>query len=233
MPDRGLSNVNKVSGGVRVRDLRTGEIFTVDRKKARIARLRRRVFSWVEATRPVTAEGYRMVMQTLTYERVEDWRPGQIREYMLFIRHRLGGRLVAYSWVAELQQRGAVHYHLLLIVKRGTRIPKPDLAGWWPWGLTRVETAKTPYYIAKYAGKEYQKLGPFPKGLRIFAVWISDQVIDMIQKWYFRLSTLPGWFRDIVLQLPAVDPSKKWVRPPGGGWLYMGVFYASPYELVQ
>jgi len=170
-------------------------------------------------------------MLTLTYERGDDWRPNQIRAFMLFVRKKLKGRLHAYAWVAELQRRGAVHYHVLLIVDKGTYIPKPDKGCWWPWGSTRIETAKSPFYIAKYVGKEYQKLGPFPKGMRMFSVWVAEDYITMDDRWFFRLSTLPAWFRQVVLSLPEVYGSR-WSRSPGGGWEYNGVVHPSPYELI-
>lgn len=137
---------------------------------------------------------------------------------------------MAYAWVAETQERGAVHYHVIMVVNRGTHIPMPDKAGWWKWGSTKIQSANSPFYIAKYTGKEYQKEGPFPKGLRMFAVWVSDNLVDDQARWNFRLSSLPAWFREIVQSRPM---GGRWNRPKkGGGWLYEGVLYPSPYEYI-
>lgn len=233
--DRGLSNINKVlePGTFVIRDKRTGQQFTLSYAKTRITRLRRRVFAWAKTLNTLDRHKNRTVMLTLTYARVEDWQKNQIREFMLIVRKHLKDGLLAYAWVAELQQRGAVHYHVLLVVRKGSKIPQPDRAGWWPWGLTRTETAKTPFYIAKYTGKEYQKVGPFPKGLRIFAVWLSDDLVSGQEYWYFRLSSLPGWFREVILSLPISRHFGDWKRAPGGGWEYEGRCFESPYELLD
>lgn len=222
---RGLSSYNKVSA-VRVASKKTGEIIEISKAKTRLSRLRRRVFAWSRAIKPVAGQTTRTVMITLTYRKSWLWMPNQIRKFMHDLRKHLRGNLLAYAWVAELQERGAVHYHVILVVNRGTHIPMPDKVGWWKWGSSKIQTANTPYYIAKYTGKEYQKEGPFPKGLRMFAVWISDDLIDDPSRWEFRLSAVPVWFREVLQGLPAGD---RWKRSPGGGWEYQGLFYPSPY----
>ena len=214
---------------MRIANKKTGEVFEVSNAKSRISRLRRRVFSWAGVVRPVTGATTRMVMITLTYRKSWLWMPNHIRKFMLKVRKHLGGNLHAYAWVAELQERGAVHYHVILIVNRGTAIPMPDKTGWWTYGSTKIQSANSPYYIAKYTGKEYQKEGPFPKGLRMFAVWISDSLVDDPARWEFKLSAVPSWFREVIRQL---QPGGKWKRAEGGGWIYEGLFYPSPYEYI-
>lgn len=215
-----------------IRNKKTGEVFQITKAKARISRLRRRVFAWAKTGQPMQqGEGLRMVMQTLTYRGVDDWKANQIRDYMQVVRKHLGKKLLSYAWVAELQRRGAVHYHVLLVVRKGAKIPHPDKAGWWPWGMTKVQTARTVFYICKYVGKEYQKEGPFPKGLRMFAVWFADGVIEDLQRWFFRLSSLPGWLQEVIRALPQ-EYGGKWARAPGGGWVYEGTEYQSPYEFL-
>lgn len=261
MSFRGLSNTNKVLGPepapatlqwsdslgdkrasvqpdrhslevVEIRDKRTGKVFQVSKVKSRLGRLRRRVFAWANTSKPMMqGEGLRMVMQTLTYKGVDDWQPNQIRDYMQTVRKHLGDKLLAYAWVAELQKRGAVHYHVLLVAKKGTRIPYPDKSGWWPWGMTNVRVARTVFYVCRYVGKEYQKQGPFPKGMRMFAVWFASGAVQVMQRWFFRLSSLPGWFQEVIQALPQ-EYGGKWARAPGGGWIYEGETYLSPYEFL-
>jgi hypothetical protein len=53
--------------------------------------------------------------------------------------------------------------------------PYPDEAGLWPYGSTRVEVARSPFYLITYLKKEYQKdFSRFPKGIRAFAVYIRE-----------------------------------------------------------
>jgi hypothetical protein len=213
----------------------TGETFEVSRTYARLRRMQRRVKSWAGSINPYLARvgiEYRLVMITLTYAELHGWRAGDMRKFMISFRKALGPNLIAYAWVAELQRRGAVHYHLIMLVKRGADIPMPDSSGLWMHGSSRIETAKTPYYIVKYTGKSYQKLGSYPKGLRAFAVWISDSVISKVQMWLFKLSGFPAWLSaQLTGDLDRIGQSIK--RVEGGGWVCMGKKYLSPYEVID
>jgi hypothetical protein len=216
---------------MKIRNRLTGITFELDRKMTRIRRTQRRVKAWADALagyidRP---KNYRLVMIGLTYDGVEDWRALHISQFMKRVRDELGRKLYGYAWVAELQTRDAVHYHVLLVVNRGTRIPMPDKAGWWPHGSTTIQSADSPYYIVTYTGKEHQKYSDhFPKGLRMFAVWASKKVLDGVQLWQFRLSAVPAWLREFALK----QIGERVVRHKGGGWLIGEVIYESPYQLV-
>jgi hypothetical protein len=200
-------------------------------RAARVRRCQKRVKAWAEVIEPVKERiDTRLVMLTLTYRNIEDWAPGQVRSFMLTVKKQLDEKLLAYAWVAELQKRGAVHYHVLLLVKKGTDIPKPDDSGWWEHGLTRIETARSPFYVLTYTGKEYQKVGIFPKGLRMFAVWISPKVVSSVTRWLFRLSAVPAWLVEAV-KGDIVGASFK--RVIGGGWEVAGVKYVSPWEVIE
>jgi hypothetical protein len=170
----------------------------------RIRRMKKRVYNWIETIKPVV-QRYRMVMITLTYRPGENYHPLHISEYLYNLRSYIlqqqrgaGGAgvpavlLKAYAWTAELQERGAVHYHVLLVVERGTDIPRPDNPGMWAHGMTKIEEARKPWYIAKYASKGGKKI-EYPKGIRIFAVWISEGMLDKKSLWLWRLSKLPAW----------------------------------------
>jgi hypothetical protein len=207
----------------------TGEILKINPKVARIRRLQKRVKAWADLTSEIK-EANRLVMITLTYEKEEDYRTGHIREFMLRVRKEIGSMLWAYAWVGELQKRGAVHYHVMLMVRRGAIIAMPDKAGWWEHGSTRIETARSPYYLLTYTGKEYQKMGEFPKGMRLFAVWVRREKVRAVARWLFRISALPGWLSNIL-------KAEKWVgskvcRAEGGGWLVQGVKFVSPWFVI-
>lgn len=214
---------------MKIANRNTGEVIELSPWKTRVRRMQRRVKAWADLVQ-YDHPNFRLVMITLTYREIEDWRPGQIREFMLTLRKNLAGRLLSYAWVAELQKRGAVHYHVLVLVKKGTLIPEPDKSGWWVHGLTRIETARSPFYVLKYTGKEYQKTGFFPKGLRMFAVWVSKELAGEYARWFFRISAVPSWLRTKLIELGAVGA--KFTRYPGGGWEVLGKVYKSPWVFM-
>lgn len=230
--DRGLSNTNKVHEVV-LRINETGEYITLDKIECRLSRMRRRVFSWADTLKKYLDDSgnYRKVMITLTYTGVEDWRPNHIRDYMKALKRKLGKKLIACAWVSELQERGAVHYHIILVCKKGTRVPTPDKSGMWKHGMSRIETAKTIYYLCSYLKKSYQKAGDFPRGLRMYSVWILKEAIELIAHWMMRISSLPKWFAEKVLEFTD-HIGEKWERCKGGGWIYAGKFFRSPYAFM-
>jgi hypothetical protein len=209
---------------------KSGETFEVNKQRARVRRCQKRVHSWANTLQnPVQKMGKtRQVMITLTYEKVDTWEPNQIKDFMKLCRFCMGADLLAYAWVAELQERGAVHYHVILIVKKGTFIPKPDEYGWWDLGSTKIETARSLFYIVTYTGKEYQKMGAFPKGMRMFAVWLSKSLVTKVELFLHKMSALPGWLADqIENQVEYCEERIK--RHVGGGWIFRGEIYSSPY----
>lgn len=198
----------------------------MDPLEARIARLRRRAWAWGEAH---PGRGLDHLFVTLTYRPGVDWHPRHVSRFMDRVRRFLGPALAGYMWVAELQQRGAVHYHVILAVRPGARIRKPDLAGWWPHGMTQVRRSRDPTWAVAYARKYLQKarkagagLGGFPRGLRIFAVvWRVASARHRL-----RVLSLPAWLREAVGEVrPGAYPR----RAPGGGWVYGGILYQSPW----
>jgi hypothetical protein len=112
---------------------------------------------------------FQPVMVTLTYRPGEHWHGRQISNFLDCTRKWLKRRKHSQRvvWVAEMQYRGAVHYHAIFWLPRGHSMPKPDKRGWWPHGSTRIELARNAVgYVAKYASKGAD--GPaFPRGVRI------------------------------------------------------------------
>lgn len=228
----------------------------LDPRVCRVSRLQRRIHSWARVLAPFLEnigrkKQHRLVMMTLTYTGFNletgellpnyGWEAGHIRDFMRTVRRNLNRRvqvngvrhveknLLGYAWVAELQERGAVHYHVLLLVKRGTKIPKPDLAGWWVHGSTNIVTAKSPYYVVKYTSKglyqeEHGEHKVFPKGLRAFAVWVDDSVIDDLSMWEHKLTVSPGWLREFIAAFRSDYEGVIPRRREGGGWVLYGKF---------
>jgi hypothetical protein len=97
---------------------------------------------------------------TLTYAPSQVWERRDITRFIDALRKfyaRRGWQFV-YFWVAELQQRGAVHYHVIVFVPKGHKIPKPDR--WWKKGFTHIFAVR---HFAAYLSKYLQKF-PSPQG---------------------------------------------------------------------
>lgn len=136
----------------------------------RLFRMRRRLSAWANIVLDYRTEHpARLVMMTLTYKDVNGWRANHINYFMKNLKQRLDKKLLAFAWVAEIQKRGAIHYHLILLTEKGSQIPLPDKSGMWVHGISRIETARTPWYLLTYAGKEHQKdLARYPKGCWLY-----------------------------------------------------------------
>ena len=214
----------------------TGEGFAIDRKMSRIRHLQRRVHAWatgVDAFMKAQPYKYRMLMVRLSYAPPREWQAGDIRAFVIRLHKELGSNLVAYAWAAELFEKGGVHFHFLMVVRRGVVIPFFDDAGWWPWGYTHFSSGdvRTPFYICSYTSKAgYQKFGDFPEFMRIFAVWISEAVLTASQSWTFHISALPRWLVDCVDFLPVLGDRVR--RRKGGDWSVGGRVYKSYYQVV-
>ena len=162
----------------------------VDNVQKRLTYMRRRLFTWA---RLVTEAGYRsayrVAMVTLTYDvsgslvAAANWEAGHMRQFMHRLKKRMGERLKAAAWVAELQGNGHVHYHLMVIFEGRFLYPdRPCIIDGvrykrlWPYGMSRVDfKVKTLYYVCSYVGKEYQKnFMDFPEGAHAWSVWIGD-----------------------------------------------------------
>ena len=113
---------------------------------------------------------------TFTYAPGLDWEPRHMTAFVKAVRDYLARRRLTcrYVWVLELHQSGRPHYHAVLWLPHGMRLPKPDLRGWWPHGATRIERARSPVgYLAKYASKGIPQTDAddgrpaIPKGARL------------------------------------------------------------------
>jgi hypothetical protein len=206
-------------------DRQTGEIRSVDSRELRVKHMLRRVRRWAEVVEPFWDDPeYLPIMLTLTYRPGVEWEPRHISDYMRKVRRRLGVHLVAYAVIAELQERGAVHFHILVVQLRGVWLPKPDKSGDWPHGASRVEKARSPYYAMKYSQKALDDSDGFPKGLRLFSVVLRKHVAKGSQLDMLRLTTIPYWLEKIVAG-EVLAGSTMPQREPGGGWTFGGVSY--------
>lgn len=184
----------------------------------------------VDATRG----GFRVdpIMITLTYRNSEQPQPRHISDFLKLCRRHLQrrGQHLRCVWVAEMQERGVLHYHIIVWMPHGYRFPKPDSGAkpWWPHGWSRIEIArKAVGYLAHYAGKLKSKLDlsgyAIPKGFRLYGVCGLDLTDRMRRAW----ANLPGWLRDHVL------PQDRAKRIVGGGFVsrLTHEFWPSPYKI--
>jgi hypothetical protein len=164
-------------------------------QKRRLGRLRRTVWACGSLQGLAAPKGFRenVWFVTLTYVGVNDWRPNHLSRCLKTIRKWCGKRNAKfrYVWVAELQQRGAMHYHLAIWLPKRIQLPRFDKQGWWPHGMTQRAVAKNPVgYLMKYLSK----IGPlqaFPKGARIHGYGGLNQQARGICAWL----NLPSWCR--------------------------------------
>lgn len=187
------------------------KVSILDNFEQRYQMLRGRVAEWAGVMDRLKKErSCRLVMITLTIRKVEDYSPGMIRDYVKKLKRQLGKKLYGFAWVAEMQKRGAVHYHMMVCVEKYTRIKIPDKSGMWSWGMSRIETARTPFYLCVYIGKERQKdLSSYPKSCRVYSV--SYRLPEGQTKAYYEL--LKQKHR-LEKELKDINKSK--------GWEYLG-----------
>lgn len=174
----------------------TDDSVEIDQVQARLKRLRRsvttaaRLFAFGLGTRQ-----FKPAMLTLTYRDVDGFRPGHISALLKHIRQwmKRKGHRMRYVWVAELQRRGALHYHVLLWLPRGLTLPKPDKQGWWPHGHTRIEWARNAVgYLCKYVSK-FDGQAALPKGCRLHGSGGHDDFAKPIRRWF----NLPTWLKSL------------------------------------
>lgn len=161
----------------------------------RVKRLRRQVWAAGHLQRFRTPKGMRenVWFVTLTYRGVHDWQPRHISKCLKAARRwcHLRGVPFRYLWVAELQQRGALHYHLAIWLPKRLQLPMFDKQGWWPHGMTQRVIAKNAVgYLMKYLSK-ISPFHEFPKGVRLYGLGGLTQQARSICSWL----NLPSWCR--------------------------------------
>jgi len=135
---------------------------------------------------------------TLTYRGVDDWQKNHISKSLDLFRKWCYRKSIPcrYTWVAELQSRGAVHYHLLVWLPQGVRMPQWDRSygtksKFWPHGMSNTQKAKSGVgYLMKYLSK-LGELTRFPKGLRLYGIGGLTPQARGVRSWL----NLPEWVK--------------------------------------
>lgn len=189
-----------------------------------------------EAAMEASATGrryYRPVFLTLTYRNGDDWEAGHIGGFTRALRKwfERHGETLRMGWVAETQQRGAIHYHAVLFLPRHLRMPCPDRCGWWPWGMSKVETARNPVgYLTKYASKTGEgEAQRFPRGARMHGVC----GLSAERRMWRRSSLAARWVQDAFAEALGTLRDLDLVKVAGG---YLdrgsGMVVASPWQVM-
>ena len=169
-----------------------------------------------------------MVMLTLTYARKDKWAPTQIGAFCKWLSRKYDR---AYVWVAELQKRGAMHYHLLTSLPEDERWNKDEIEFEWYWGYVWItDNIRNPMYLLKYLQKGYQKNGNrYPKGARIVgAGGVTRGISDGANR--ERLcSRYPYWVQRSMDKAEIREMGGSVWRARGGFWIGSGMAI-SPYS---
>jgi len=169
---------------------------------------------------------HRAAFLTLTYRDGETWAPKQITEFLNHVRKwyrtRVQNSSPSLIWVAEMHSNRAYpHYHLIIWLPKGHKIPKPDESGWWSHGMSNIRWARSPAgYLAKYLGKARDYSGQeFPQRMRRYGIATKQFCLD-----FFRV---PSW----LTYVSRGSFSDAYRRIKGWGWHHIktGIVYSSPY----
>lgn len=223
----GLSGANVKADASALR--RSLNAFELDRAGRRHSGLRMAVGFAARAHDVCKPGRHRAWMVTLTYAGDNsDWRPEHLTRAMTAFRNwcKRQGLPCRYVWVAELQKRGVIHYHIAAWLPRGVRMPKWDVQGWWHQGMTNTLRAQhaTAYLMSYLKKGDLEARGALPKGARNYGVGGLNHSLRRARRW---------------LRLPAFVQANSsihdhWKRATGGGWISPeGEWLPSEFERVN
>jgi len=225
----GLVSVSTTCRGLPTAMAWADNCITIDPKQTRVTRLRKGLGIAAKQLHNQGDRDQQIWMQTLTYAGTNrDWRPEHISRYLDAMRKWhyavTGSKSLRYAWVAELQQRGVIHYHVIVWLAGGLTPPKGDIAWkrrdkaglvhWeppmWPHGMTRRDLSTAPVaYLMKYASKvESKNVGSFPHGARIHGAGGMDATGRAIRRWVLWPAYVQG----------NASISDRFRPAPGGGY---------------
>jgi hypothetical protein len=195
--------------------------FFVDAREMKVKRAR---YATLTAARlhKLEVPTYAATFIGLTYRPGCDYEPLHITYLVKCVRAWCDARAIEcrYIWVAEMQKRGVIHYHMLVFHPKRFQFPKPDKQGWWPHGSTNRSTGikHAVAYMAKYMSKG--DVAAFPKGARTYGCGGLQGTAKLELRWW----KLPTWVRK------QVEPEDRAKRVRGGFMFpHTGEIIASPW----
>ncbi len=228
-----ITNATSVSEAHEVQENRpVRERLAVNREASRLKRMRTSVghaarLLHFDAHGERNAQLWNKKFLTLTYADGEAWEAGHLAKFrnamMMWCRSR--NIRFRYVWVAELQKRGAIHYHVVVWLPKGKYLPFVDTARWWPHGQANVITAQSPIgYVMKYASKTTaDQARNYPRGARMSG---HGGLLPEGRR-HVRYWQAPMWVRDALT-------GRADIRKVSGGYMdkFTGEFLPSPWRVV-
>lgn len=162
----------------------------LDVRRSRMARMRKNVLNAARLLDLDAQRGGRRMRRlflTLTYRPGADYAPGHLEACMTAIRNWCGrqGECFRFVRVGELTRAGVPHHHIMVWLPARLMLPRLDSRGWWPHGMTKIETARSPIgYLAKYASKGDDGMHAFPRGFRVSSVGGLDDAARREMRWW-------------------------------------------------
>lgn len=187
-------------------------VFTKEmQKKNRVKNLRKTIYNFgTGVDEQLSGQNYVPWLCSLTYRDVDGWNANDIKYFLNRVRahlHRRSMKLI-YCWVAELQKRGALHYHIIIWLPKGFRLPKFQRFGWWNHGFTDQKIAKKGVgYLMKYISKDDTK-HEYPKSVRIYGYGGSDETVKRKIRFFRCNQTIRNEISDAGLTYKDVDMRK-------------------------
>ncbi len=181
---------------------------------------------------PADVGRYRPKLLTLTFADVqESWEiPGVLSRFTNSLQHwakRHGAVEPAYMWVDEVQmktERGAAHYHLLLI--GFPFIPKGELQKLWTWGFLDVrafdQVGRALSYLKKYLWKWADvdvDVSTMPDWWFYYSIFAKRRF--GFSRWFSfaPIQRIPSWLREAMEGMGFENSIVGASRMVGGGWL--------------
>lgn len=201
------------SAGAALRD--SLEVLELDPIARRVSGLRMAV-GFAARAHSVSARGHRSDVPhlvTLTYRGDNSqWDGTHVRRAISMFRNWCAKKSIycRYVWVAELQKRGVIHYHIAAWLPPGQKMPHWDSRGWWKEGMSNSIVARCAVaYLMSYLKKgDIEARGALPKGARNYGVGGLEHSLRRARRW---------------LRLPRFVQGNSsiyddWKRVVGGGW---------------
>jgi len=143
--------------------------FETDNSSRKLRRIRSRLKKFAQE---MEKKGYRYkIFITLTFKEVIDDREARYKFY-IWLKQMRRKYNIKYFWVCERQNRGVLHYHI--VVWSNVKLKKPDHE-YWHHGMSRIELVRKSVfrYMSKYISKEAVNGRMYGYSLGVISKWVK------------------------------------------------------------